>query len=162
MHKTYVAWLNNAYGQEQAMARMYEMHAHDASAGLNLFPELEARLLKQAAVARQHQELIAECLERHGLTPNPLKKVIGEGMGLGLGLTGDITIDKVIMNNLTDLGMAHFEVGAYLTLIAGAEYVGDDATKQICEQILVDERNFIDWMEQHAGGIAQRFLERTV
>lgn len=161
-YKTYLAWLNNAYGQEQAMARMYRMHAKDAMQGLNKFPDLVERLNKQAAICDQQAERIAGCLKRHGQTPNPAKIALGNVMGGLLGFTGDVTIDKVIMNNLTDLGMAYFEVGAYLTLVDAAEAMEDPETAKICREILTQERAFAEWLEPKVGPTAKAFLKRTI
>lgn len=158
--KTYLAWLNNAYGQEEAMARMYAMHAKDASEGLNAFPELKKRLEQQSKIALSHREKIKSCIVRLGYVPNSAKFVLGDIMGAALGFTGDITIDKVIMNNLTDLGMANFEIGAYMTLIAGAETMDDQETKRVCELILEEERAFSDWMAKNTGRIGAEFLAR--
>jgi ferritin-like metal-binding protein YciE len=160
-YKTYLAWLNNAYGQEMAMAKMYGMHAKDAKKGLNQFPQLVDRLEKQVKICHKQAELIAGCLQRHGATPNPAKIALGNTMGALLGFTGDVTIDKVIMNDLTDVGMAQFEVGAYLTLVAAAEAMDDPETANICRQILEEERELVAWLEKETPTVAVEFLKRT-
>jgi ferritin-like metal-binding protein YciE len=159
--KTYYAWLNNAYGQEVAMAKMYAMHARDVKKGLNQFPELSKCLEERAAESLEHARLMETCLARHSLSPNPAKIAFGWVMGLGLGFTGDVTIDKVIMNDLTDQGMAQFEVGAYVTLVAAAEKMNDPETAAICGKILAQERDFVTWLEERSGRLAEEFLDHV-
>lgn len=160
--KTYLAWLNNAYGQELAMAKMFSMHAKDASAGMNDFPDLSKRLAAKADESREHAALMRQCLERHDVIPHPGKTLLGNAMGGILGFTGDVTIDKVIMNNLTDIGMAQFEVGAYATLIAAAERMKDSETAKICRLIFVQERAMVSWLEKTIPAVSQTFLARAL
>ena len=160
--KTYLAWLNNAYAQELSMATMYEMHAKDASKGLNQFPELAKKLHEHAEKCRQWAGLMKECLAHHQASPNPFKIGFGQIMGVGLGFTGDVTIDKVIMNDLTDLGMANFEIGAYITVTAAAKAMKDEHTLKAGQQILAEKRAFAQWLEQQIPEVTQTFLERTI
>lgn len=161
MKKPYYAWLNNLYAQEQAMARMYLMHAKDASHDLNSFPELKHRLAEHAQACKANLPKINSILERHHLKPNPAKLVLGETMGSLLGFTGDVTIDKVIMNNLTDYGMVHFEIGAYQTVIAAAQQLKDPETIVTCQAILKEKQEFANWLNGKLGETAQEFLKRT-
>lgn len=160
--KTYYAWLNNAYGQEICMARMYRMHAKDVSCGLNDFPELKARLEQQAEVSMSQAKRIQKRLrDVSGRRPFLPKTWLGNIMGLFLGWTGDVTIDKVIMNNLTDYGMIQFEVAAYQTLIAAANAMDDHETVRVCEEILKEEQAFAQWLEKRVGQDAVTFLKRV-
>ncbi len=160
--KTYHAWLNNAYGQEICMAKMYAMHANDVSHGLNDFPELKTKLEKQSRVAHSHAKKMKQCVERvTGSPPFIPKAWLGTTMGALLGFTGDVTIDKVIMNNLTDYGMINFEIAAYHTLIAAAKEMDDLETETVCRKILMEEQTFADWMMTQVEPHAIHFLNRT-
>lgn len=160
--KTYMSWLNNAHGQEVASIRMYEMHLKDASAGLNDFPELYKGLEKHLNETRKHAELMRSCVMRiTGMEPFQPKVWFGEISGLVLGLTGDITIDKVIMNNLTDYGTEGFEIAAYHTLKAGALRQNDIETAKVCDQILEEEIAMQEWLKTQLAPVATEFLKRT-
>lgn len=161
-HKTYFAWLNNAYGMEISAERAYRMHAKDASRGMNDFPELVKGLMKQSEIAKHQGERVKSCLDRHGITPHPLKSALGEGMGILIGFTGDVTIDKVIMNNLTDYGGIHFEIAGYRTLVAASQLMNDPETEKICREILKEEEEFATWLETQLEPVGAEFLRRTV
>lgn len=160
--KTYHAWLHNAYGQEICMARMYRMHANDVSRGLNDFPKLKEKLLEQSAVClSQAARLQPHLLRVTGRKPFWPKVWLGNAMGIFLGWTGDVTIDKVIMNNLTDYGMICFEVAAYKTLFAAAQEMKDAETARVCHEILVEEEAFAHWLETRVHTYGQSFLKRV-
>jgi ferritin-like metal-binding protein YciE len=160
--KTYIAWLNNAHAQEICMAKMYAMHAKDVSRGLNHFPDLADRLFAQSSRCKSQADRMASCIRRvSGRNPSPIKRAIGYAMGIMLGFTGDITIDKVIMNNLTDHGMIQFEVSAYQTLVAAAQTMEDKETEHVCREILKEEETFAQWMGNQAAPKGREFLIRT-
>lgn len=159
--RTYFAWLNNAYAQEKAMARMYGMHADDASRGLNNYPETRRQLKQQQDLAVKHAKVMLDCLHRHQLKPNVLKVWLGEFMGWLLGITGDLTIDKIIMNNLTDSGMGRFEQMAYLTIAAAAEEMADEETAKTARQIMAEKTAKQEWLEKSILEATKVFLQRV-
>lgn len=159
--RTYLAWLNNAYAMEISAVRMYDMHAKDADRGLNAFPETAKRLRQHKRESEQHAKLMQSCLERAGGTPILPKTIAGEAAGFLLGFSGDITIDKIIMNNLTDYGSEHFEIAGYYTLIAAAKSFHDTETVMVCQKILAEERAMAAWLEAQLGPVAQEFLRRV-
>lgn len=155
--KTFHAWLNNAYGMELSAVRMYAMHAKDAQD----FPELREGLERHREISQKHAEMMAAVIRSHGGEPSGFKAGVGDLIGLLLGFSGDITIDKVIMNNLTDFAAEHFEIAAYETLIAGAEKLGYKDTAARCREILEEEREMASWLERQVDPTAREFLRRA-
>lgn len=140
-----LAWLNDAYGMENALIQTLQNHARDAKN----YPQLQVKLDQHLAQTRRHADMVRSCIERLGGRTNSLKTSLGVAMGKVQGLSTGAATDEVVKDGLADFAAENFEIASYTALIAVAEQLGDRETAAICNQILREEQEMARWLEQN-------------
>jgi ferritin-like metal-binding protein YciE len=149
-----ITGLRNAHGLEQQAIEMLEGNADR----LENYPELKARCATHLEESRQHQSLVAQCLEDLGESPSTMKDT---AMGLAQSLqmmVHSATSDEVLKNSFTGFAFEHFEIAAYTALNVMARAAGEERIAQTTEQILQQEREMARWLEEHLPGTVERYL----
>ncbi|NTU78866.1 MAG: ferritin-like domain-containing protein [Chloroflexales bacterium] len=151
---TLVAWLKDAHALENNVIQTLEKHVDEVKA----YPEMQAKLRQHLEQSRRHAVLVESCLNRHGESTSGVKEAIGAVSGFMQGIASGAAADTVVKNALGDYAAEHFEIAAYTSLKAAAQYLGDDETARICDQILSDEKDMARWLEQQIPSVTQLFL----
>ncbi len=79
-------------------------------------------------------------------------------MGNVQELTGTFADDEVVKNAITDYGFKHYEIGAYLSLGAAAEAVGDLETKRVCDEIIREEEGLAERLKPILPVVMKEYL----
>src|SRR3546814_19838042 len=77
----------------------------------------------------------------------------------GQAMSGLFVSDEVVKGSMASYTFEHMEISAYRSLIAAAEAVGDQQTKQVCKEILAEEEAMASWLGEHLALVTSRFLE---
>lgn len=155
---TLIRWLKDAHALENTVIQTLEQHTDDAKD----HPELFAKLRDHLEESRRHADMIETCLQRHGESPSGLKEAMGAVSGFMQGVAPSVAADTLVKNVLSDYAAEHFEIASYRSLRSAAQYLGDDETARICEQIIKDEERMASWLEQQIPPITQMHLgEKT-
>ncbi len=152
----YVTGLNNAHAMETQAIELLTRQVER----IDNYPEIEAKLrahLEESKVQRTRlEEVLAALQEKH----SALKEAV-------LGLGGNIAAmahtaatDEIIKNTLANYMFEHFEMAAYKSLIAMAEFIGDPVGAAAAQASLREEEAMAAWLEQHIAPTTQTFMGR--
>ncbi|WP_342627083.1 ferritin-like domain-containing protein [Nguyenibacter vanlangensis] len=149
-------WLRDAHAMEEQAEKMLQAQA----ARLENYPILQEKIRQHLEETRRQATLIRGCIERHGSSPSGLKDTGGKLMAMLQGLGGSLMADEVIKGSMASYAFEHFEVSAYVALIAAAEFCGDIQTRDVCAQILEEEKAMAEWLAQALPETVGLFLTR--
>lgn len=152
----YVTWLNNAYALEQDLIKKQEAQIND----FNGFPEAQEELKKHIEETKSHAETLKECIEQNGGSVSAVKSFLGGLSGTMSGLGMETMHDKVVKNALLGYSVENFEIAGYVSLIAAAKEVGDEASVPKLEGILAQEEAMAKWYKDNLEKITVEFLQR--
>jgi ferritin-like metal-binding protein YciE len=150
-------WLRDAHAMEQQAEKMLSAQAER----LEHYPDLRARIVQHIDETRWQQRTIDECLTRRGIGNSVIKDMGGKLMALGQAIGGMTVSDEVVKGAMAGYVFENIEIATYTTLIAAAQAVGDSATRQACEQIIVQEKAMAAWLLEHLPQVTQAFLARA-
>lgn len=151
-------WLRDAHAMEKQALTMLQGQVDR----LDNYPELRVRISQHVQETERHINLVNECLERRGASNSTLKDIGAKLTATGQSLSGIFVSDEVIKGSLASYTFEHMEIASYKMLVTAAEYVGDQDTKRVCEQILKDEVAMAKWLEDNTSGVTQLFLQRAL
>jgi ferritin-like metal-binding protein YciE len=85
---------------------------------------------------------------------------------LGLGgniaaLSHTIAADEIIKNTLANYMFEHFEIAAYKSLIAMAEFVGHTEAVSAFTASLREEETMAEWINNHIAPTTTLFMDRV-
>ncbi|KXF79569.1 hypothetical protein ATN84_05320 [Paramesorhizobium deserti] len=149
-------WLRDAHAMEEQAVTMLNAQL----LRLENYPELRARINDHIDETKKHAELIQGCLERRGAGTSTIKDTTGKLMAMAQTLGGIWVGDEVVKGALANYTFEQMEIASYRILIAATDYVGDLATKNICEEILREEEAMAGWLADHFAVTTQQFLQR--
>ncbi len=127
---------------------------------LQNYPELQGWVRDHVEASRRQRERVRTCLERRGGDASSLKDIALSIMGNVQELTGTFAADEVVKNAITDYGFKHYEIGAYLSLGAAAEAVGDHETKNVCDEIIREEEGLAERLKPILPVVMKEYLRR--
>jgi ferritin-like metal-binding protein YciE len=153
----YITGLHNAHAMEtqaiQLLTRQIER--------LENYPEIEEKLrthLEESKIQRTRLEDVLHSLnEQH----SALKEAV---LGLGgniAALSHTTASDEIIKNTLANYMFEHFEIAAYKSLIAMAEFIGDTGGVAAAKSSLHEEEIMAAWIDERIAPTTRTFLERV-
>lgn len=149
-------WLRDAHAMEEQAITML----NGQLLRLENYPELSSRIKDHVEETKRHAELIRGCLERRGAGPSTVKDTTGKLMAMAQSLGGIWVSDEVVKGSLASYTFEQMEIASYRILIAATDYVGDLATRKICEEILKEEEAMAGWLAENFSPTVKQFLQR--
>jgi ferritin-like metal-binding protein YciE len=153
----YVTGLRNAHAMEtqaiQLLTRQIERLAH--------YPELEAKLRAHLEESNMQRTRLEEVLHSLDEEHSALKEAV---LGLGgniAALSHGAASDEIIKNTLANYMFEHFEIAAYKSLSAMAEFVGHPAGAAAARASLAEEEAMAAWIDERIAPTTITFLERA-
>ncbi|HEX2165982.1 MAG TPA: DUF892 family protein, partial [Longimicrobiales bacterium] len=137
-----LAWLNDAYALERAQIPILENHADDAKTQ----PHVRAKDLQHLERTKQHVRMVGRCIRLLGSKPSKVKTAIGRVSGAVNSLSTEAFDDEVVRNFLADFASENLEIASYSAIIVAARDAGHYEIASICEEILADEEEMVDWL----------------
>ena len=152
----YTAWLNDAYGMENALVQVLQNHVKDAQD----HPQMHAKIQEHLDKTRQHAALVKGCIERRGGSPSAVKTGMANLVGVMQGMATGMAEDELVKNGIADYAAENFEIASYQALITAAHELGDDQTGQVCQQILADEQDMANWLARHLPEAVEEIISK--
>jgi ferritin-like metal-binding protein YciE len=152
-----LAWLNDAYALEKAQIPVLENHANDAR---DLFPDVRRRDLEHLEQTKRHAKLVKECIAHLGAKPSKVKSAMGRIGGAMNAMTTEPFDDEVVRNFLQDYAAENLEIISYEAIIAAAEEAGHPKIVRICEEILEEEEEMVEWLRDNLPRVVRTTLRR--
>ena len=149
-------WLRDAHAMEIQAIQAVE----DQTDRLLNYPELRNWAQEHVQAAKQHRELIRECIERRGGSTSTIKDVAMAVVGKFQELTGMLMADEVLKNIIGDYSFKHYQIACYKSLIAAAEEASDPETKQVCEDILSTHQQLVDRLLPYIPQATREYMQR--
>lgn len=137
-----LAWLNDAYALEKAQIPILENHADDAEGQ----PHVRAKDLEHLERTKQHVKLVRKCIGLLGRKPSKTKSAIGRISGAMNSFVTEPFDDEVVRNFLADFASENLEIASYEAIIVAARDAGHERIALICEEILQDEEEMVEWL----------------
>jgi ferritin-like metal-binding protein YciE len=153
----FVAWLNDAYGMENALIKVLEHQIKDAKD----FPPIQAKLEQHLEQTKRHAELVKGCVENLGGHTSTVKTGISKLFGQMQALSTGPAHDELMKNALADYAAENFEIASYTALIRAAQELGEQETARVCQQLLRDEEEMAQWLQQQLPTLVQQSLLQT-
>ena len=152
----YITGLHNAHAMETQAIELLTRQ----SERLENYPEMEAHLrahLEESKVQRSRlEDVMASLDEKH----SALKEAV---LGLGgniAALSHTTASDEIIKNTLANYMFEHFEIAAYKSLIAMADYLGHSEGASAAKASLHEEERMAAWIDTQIAPTTLTFLER--
>ena len=160
-----IAYLKDAHSIEGQALR--QMRAAPRIAGE---PGLSAAFREHLPETEGHEQLMRECLERHGASPSLVKEALMRAGGEAFVLFARSQPDTPGKLAAHAFSYEHLEAAAYELLRRVAERAGDEATTGAADEILVQERamaarieaSFKRAVDASLGDLAGAELERRL
>jgi ferritin-like metal-binding protein YciE len=121
-------------------------------------PELERVYREHLEETREHQRLVRERLEAHGSAPSALKDAAMRLGALNWGMFFQAHPDTPGKLAAFAFGFEHLEIAGYEELRRVAQRAGDEATVQVVDRILAQERAVADKIAAAFGRAADASL----
>lgn len=153
-HDRIISWLKDAHAMEKSLETVLEKQAKHADSD----PAMRDRLTRHAEETRRHAQLVEQALERLGTSKSTLKDMTGGMQARMHGMLTGGSGDTLVKDTLSGIAAEHFEIACYTSLQTAALDVGDQATAQMCEQILRDEHAMAEYLEQELPRITHMEL----
>jgi len=149
-----LAWLNEAYGMELAMAGFLETQIRDADD----YPEHRERLEEHLAETRGHAEELRAYIEKQGGMAfdgaSSLRGVFGHSQCVASGMADD----EIMRCLMCEYAAEHFEIACYRSLKAAALELDQPELGEMCDRILRQEEAMAGWIGVQIPLVTQHYL----
>lgn len=154
-NKTFISWLQNAYGLERELLQVLEAH-HDQAEG---HPDVQARIKKHLAETKSHEEKIESCLRDLDVEPSDVKAVWGGLKGNLGGAMSGLSDDRLVQNGMADYATEYYEIAMYSALIEAAQNLGHPEIADACKEIREEEQDMADWLEANLPKAVNAYID---
>lgn len=151
-----LAWLNDAYALEKAQIPILENHADDAEGQ----PHVRAKDLEHLERTKQHVKMVRKCIGLLGRKPSKVKTAIGRISGAMNSFVTEPFDDEVVRNFIADFASENLEIASYQAIIVAARDAGHERIALICEAILEDEEEMVEWLRANLPRAVRDTLEQ--
>lgn len=150
----YIDWLNNAHAMEVDLAQVLEGQLKQ----LQDVPEAQEKIAEHLKQTKRHADLMRRCIENNGGSVSSVKSIMGSAMGIVKNASVALADDKAAKIAVADYASEHLEIATYNALIAAAEFMHDEETVRICEEILEEEEDMAEWLLDQIPTMAENSL----
>ncbi len=140
--RSYISWLNDAHALEESLVVVLEKQAADANADEEMKDKLQEHLLQ----TKKHAKLIRSCLVRHNEDTSSGKDFLARAVSALNGMTISLSGDSRVKNIHSAYASEQVEIASYTVIRAAASELGDMETVNICDEILLDEKEMAEWL----------------
>ncbi len=154
--ETLMDWLRDAHAaEEQAQTMLSGMASR-----IEHYPERKNRIEEHLHETQRQAERVRGCIERRGGSTSTVKDASGKLIAIGQAMGGALATDEIMKGAIASYAFENMEIASYEILIATADAAGDAETKQVCEEILQEERAMADWLEENLPSLTLQYLTR--
>ncbi|WED44227.1 ferritin-like domain-containing protein [Legionella cardiaca] len=150
-------WLRDAHAMEQQSEQMLKTQIFR----LENYPRLKKHMKLHLEETIFQKEQLENCIKRLGSHSSVLKDFSAKLIGLGQMAGNMLACDEVIQGAIDSYVFENLEIASYTILITAAENADDLETKQVCQQILSQEKAMSAWLLENLTQLAKAFLVRS-
>ena len=89
-----------------------------------------------------------------------IPSIAGQVTAVGQTISGLLVGDEVMKAALATDTFAKMEATSYRIIAAAAEAAGHPQVRSMCENLLADEVEFMDWLDQQLPALTSQYLAR--
>jgi ferritin-like metal-binding protein YciE len=150
----FVTGLKNAHAMEnQALSIMKPQLSR-----IENYPEIAARLDEHIRETQGQIQRIDEILDGLAEDRSALKDMALSFSGTMAALGHTVAGDEILKNSFANFAFEHFEIAAYRSLIAVAEYAGFPAMAVPLRANLEEEWAMAKWLDDNMVNVTTKFL----
>ena len=150
----FVIGLKNAHAMEKQALSIMQPQVNR----LEHYPELLKGLQSHISETDTQIQRLDEVLDSLGESSSPMKDAMLSAFG-SMAALGHVTAgDEVLKNSFANLAFENYEVGAYISLVAGARMIGEGDAAELLEQNLDEERRMAEWVARNIPSVMERFI----
>lgn len=140
-----LAWLEDAYALEKAQVAILKDHAAAARSQ----PHVRRMQLDHRDRTKDHVKQVKECIELLGRKPSKKKGAAARIAAAVNSITTEPFDDEVVRNFIADFATENLEIASYEAIVVAARDAGHERIARICEDILEDEEEMVDWLRSN-------------
>ena len=149
-------WLRATHAMEEQAERMLNTTTHR----LRDYPALRQKFIRHLEDTRRHSVAVRGCIERRDGSISFIRDLVGKTTAVAQGLGGLFVSNEVVRALVATYTCEQMAIASYQVLIAAADQVGDDETKQACEAILAEKKAMAEWVSQQLAPTVNEYLSR--
>lgn len=153
----YIVGLRNQHAVENQAIELLERQV----GRLENYPEMRERMQRHIAESKEQARRIEELLSGFGTSHSSMKDAAMSFIGNMMAIGHTTAADEVVKNTFANFAFEHYEMAAYMSLLALADSLGHAAGLSALQASLDEERAMADWIEQHIRPTTLRFVERS-
>ena len=109
-------------------------------------------------MTKTQAERVRACVERLGDDISRVKSGLTNFLGAVQGMSTWMAEDKIVKNALTNYAIEHFEIASYMANAAAARDLGYEDIANVCETIMREEQDMVDWLEMQLPIVTRQHL----
>jgi ferritin-like metal-binding protein YciE len=154
----FITGLKNAHSMERNAQEMLERQVER----LDQYLELKSKLGSHLAETKAQLSRLEKCLSECGSSPSTIKDTI-QSVGANMAAVGHaMADDEVLKNTFANSALEHYEIAAYMSLLARAVQAATPASKTLLEESLREEQQMADWIDQHVEPVTLDYLRHEL
>lgn len=153
-----IKWLKGAYAMESTLIKILENQSERASA----FPDLQKRLYDHHLETRRHADLVKGCVTRLGGDVSEIRAGISKLMGDAQSQFLGVFDDSIVKDALASAASEEFEIASYKAIIALADRLDDQETVQVCQEILDEEEEMLDFINGRIENLVDKAYDQGI
>ncbi|KTC78210.1 ferritin-like domain-containing protein [Legionella brunensis] len=150
-------WLRDAHAMEKQSEQMLRTQIFR----LENYPRLKKHMKMHLEETIFQKEQLEKCIKRLGSHYSMLKDFSAKLIGLSQVAGNMLSCDEVIQGAIDSYVFENLEIASYTILITAAENADEIEIKQICQQILHQEKEMAAWLLDNFTPLAKAFLVRS-
>ncbi|KTD08131.1 ferritin-like domain-containing protein [Legionella jamestowniensis] len=150
-------WLKDAHAMEKQSEQMLKTQIFR----LENYPRLKKHMKLHLEETVFQQMQLEKCIKRLGSHYSYLKDFSAKLIGLSQVAGNMLSCDEVVQGAIDSFVFENLEIATYTILITAAENADDPETRQICQQILLQEKAMANWLLENLNQLAKAFLVRS-
>lgn len=154
---TYIVGLRNQHAVEHQAIELLERQI----GRLQNYPEMRERMQRHLQETREQAHRIEELLSGFATSHSTLKDTAMSLVGNMMAIGHTTASDEVVKNTFANYAFEHYEMAAYMSLLALADSLGHSAGMSALQTSLGEEKAMAEWIEQHIRPTTLRFVERS-
>ncbi|HHE0256826.1 TPA: ferritin-like domain-containing protein [Yersinia enterocolitica] len=156
LNNHFIDWLRDAHAMEEQAETMLE----GMKDRVKEYPQLQNRVIQHIQETKEQLAQLDACIERLDSSTSVMKDFAGKVVAVGQSISGIFMEDEIVKGTISAYVFENMEIASYTTLIAAAELEGDLKTKEVLENILVQEKAMAAWLLENMPLITKAYLSK--
>lgn len=139
-----LAWLDDAFAMERALADVLERRAEDAAD-----EELvRGRILRHLDTSREHADILRECMHELGGAPSTGRRAYDEPFGSARAMADRPDDDVMVKDAISDYALEYYAIASYRALVEALRDLGRHDLAERLGPIVRHEEDMAEFLER--------------